>query len=86
MYLGADTPVDSVVDAARSAEPAFVVISSVGGRPFRRHGVELARLAGHYRLCLGGAGATNARLDANVVALTGGPVGEAERLTELARQ
>jgi MerR family transcriptional regulator, light-induced transcriptional regulator len=84
IYLGADTPLESVVDAARSSEPAFVVISSVDPRSFRRHSEDLAELARDYRLRLGGAGAANARLDADVLTLTRGPVEEAERLTQLA--
>ena len=84
IYLGADTPLESVVDAARCSEPALVVISSVDPRSFRRHREDLAELARDYRLCLGGAGAANAGLDADVLTLTRGPVEEAERLTRLA--
>jgi DNA-binding transcriptional MerR regulator len=84
VFVGADTPFKSVADAARFAEPAFVVMSSVDGRRFRRHTDELADLAVDYRLCVGGAGAAKARVGDDVLALTRGPVEEAERLTELA--
>lgn len=87
VYLGADTPLSSVADAARSCVPAFVVVSAVDGRTLRRHTAELEQLASEFRLCLGGAGAAGIRLDADVLGLTGGPVEEAERLTEqLARR
>jgi MerR family transcriptional regulator, light-induced transcriptional regulator len=84
VFLGPDTPLESVTDAARSSDPAFVVISSVDSRSFRRHSADLAELARNCRLCLGGAGAAEARLDADLVTLAGGAVDEAERLTQLA--
>ena len=37
VYLGTDTPISSVADAARSCDPAFVVISAVDVRTLRRH-------------------------------------------------
>jgi DNA-binding transcriptional MerR regulator len=83
VYLGADTPVASVADAARACHPEFVVVSAVGRRAFRRHRAELEQLAAEQRLCLGGAGAVGANLE-NAEALTAGPVEEAERLTRLA--
>jgi MerR family transcriptional regulator, light-induced transcriptional regulator len=82
VYLGSDTPLDTVADAARALDPEFVVISAVGSRAFRTHRAELARLARDYRVCLGGAGAAKAGIDADVLVLGGGPVDEAERLTE----
>jgi methanogenic corrinoid protein MtbC1 len=84
VYLGADTPLGSVADAARACNPEFVVVSAVEARAFRRHRAELVALASEHRLCLGGAGAASANLD-DVVTLSGGPVEEAERLTRLAR-
>ena len=85
IYLGADTPIASVADAARSCNPAAVVVSAVDPRIFRRHAEELRQLALDTRLCLGGAGAAKARLDADLLQLTGDPIHEAERLTELAQ-
>ena len=84
VYLGADTPITSVADAARSCRPAAVVVSAVDPRAFRRHIEELRDLALETRLCLGGAGAEKARIDADVLHLTGDPVDEAEQLTQLA--
>jgi methanogenic corrinoid protein MtbC1 len=85
VYLGADTPIESLADAVRSFEPAFVVVSAVDPRALRKHAAELRRLAGDARLCLGGAGASKAGVDADVLELSGDPVEESERLTQLAR-
>ena len=85
VYLGADTPLGSVADAARACDPEFVVISAVEPRTFRRHRAELAALAVGHRVCLGGAGAASASVDDDIATLAGGPVEEADRLTELAR-
>jgi MerR family transcriptional regulator, light-induced transcriptional regulator len=85
VYLGADTPIVSVTDAARSCSAAVVVVSAVEPRVFRRHAEELQQLALETRLYLGGAGAARARLDADLLRLTGDPVDEAEQLTQIAR-
>lgn len=87
-YLGADTPVESLADAARAFEPRFVVVSAVNGDRFRESAAELRRLARREQVCLAGAGASGAAaadIGVNVLMLTGDPVEEAERLTELAR-
>jgi len=84
VYLGPDSPLASVADAARSSPQALVVVSSVDGRAFRRHADDLSALSREHRLFLGGAGAARTNLDAEIVALTGDPVDEAERLTQLA--
>jgi hypothetical protein len=81
--LGVETPITSVADAARSCSPSAVVVSAVNARIFRRHAEELQQLALNTRLCLGGAGATQARLDADLLQPTGDPVHEAEQLTQL---
>ena len=85
VYLGTDTPIPSVADAARSCGPTVVVVSAVDPRVFRRHADELRQLALDTRLCLGGVGAAKAGLDADLLRLTGDPVDEAEQLTRLAR-
>jgi DNA-binding transcriptional MerR regulator len=84
VFLGPDTPVASIADAARACDPAAVVVSAVDARVLRRHAGELEQLARETRLCLGGAGAAKVRLDADVVRLSGDPVQEAEQLTRLA--
>jgi MerR family transcriptional regulator, light-induced transcriptional regulator len=84
-YLGTDTPLESVESAARAFAPAFVVISSVSAERLQAHAAELKRLARKQRLYLGGAGAAGVELDLDVPRLSGDPVDEADRLTELAR-
>jgi DNA-binding transcriptional MerR regulator len=86
VYLGADTPLESVADAARACEPAVVVVSSVNGRSLRRHGNELLTLAAGHRVCLGGAGAAKAFPSDDLLALTGNPVGEADRLAQFVQR
>jgi DNA-binding transcriptional MerR regulator len=83
VYLGADTPIASVADAARSCDPAAVVVSAIDPRVFRRHSDELQQLARDTHLFLGGAGAAKALLDTDLTRLTGDPVEEAEQLTRL---
>lgn len=83
VYLGTDTPLRSVADAAHASDAVFIVISAVNAERFHAHRDELVQLAGRQRLCLGGAGAREAHIDAGVETLVGGPVEEAERLTTL---
>jgi DNA-binding transcriptional MerR regulator len=85
-YLGADTPLETVGEAARTCEPRFVVITAVHARAFRRHGDDLAALARRARVCLAGAGAAGADGADGVLVLTGGPIEEADRLTQLLRR
>ena len=81
VYLGADTPLTSVSDAAHASDAVFVVISAVTPKPFRAHREELRKLARRQRLCLGGAGAAEARLDREAEILSGDPLEEADRVT-----
>jgi len=83
-YLGPDTPLESVESAAQAFGPAFVVVSSVSAERLEAQAAGLRRLAQKQKLCLGGRGAADAELDFDVPRLTGGPVEEADRLTELA--
>jgi MerR family transcriptional regulator, light-induced transcriptional regulator len=81
VYLGPDTPIASVTDAARISGANLVVLSAVDPRTFRRCAGELVELARLTHLCLGGAGATRTRIDADLRRMTGDPVHEAEQLT-----
>jgi MerR family transcriptional regulator, light-induced transcriptional regulator len=83
LYLGADTPLTSVADAAHASAAVFVVVSAVTPERFREHREELRSLARKQRLCLGGAGAGETALDVDAEILSGDPVEEAERLTAL---
>jgi MerR family transcriptional regulator, light-induced transcriptional regulator len=84
VYLGADTPLASVADAANASDAVFVVISAVNAERFGPYVAELREFAQSHRLCLAGAGAAEADIGAEVVKLSGDPVEEAERLTTLA--
>jgi DNA-binding transcriptional MerR regulator len=83
VYLGADTPLTSVADAAHASAAVFVVVSAVTPKRFREHRDELRALAREQRLCLGGAGVVEASLDLDAEILGGDPVEEAERVTAL---
>jgi MerR family transcriptional regulator, light-induced transcriptional regulator len=85
-YLGADTPIASVASAAESFAPAFVVVSSVRAERFEASADGLRKLAATQLVCLGGNGASDARLDFDVIRLGGDPVEEAERLTQFANE
>jgi MerR family transcriptional regulator, light-induced transcriptional regulator len=75
-FLGSDTPVKSIEEAARRTDPSVVVLSAVRPEPLE----QISTLVARRRVAIGGAGATNASVD-GVERLTGDPVTEAERLT-----
>jgi methanogenic corrinoid protein MtbC1 len=85
-YLGADTPIESVAAAADAFNPAFVVVSAVKAQRFEASADGLRKLASTRSLCLGGKGASDVSLDFEVIRLSGDPVEEAERLTQLAQE
>jgi DNA-binding transcriptional MerR regulator len=74
-YLGPDTPVDSLEEAARRTDPSVIVLSAVRSEPLEH----AAALATRYRVAIAGAGAAGARVQ-GVERLTADPVGAAERL------
>jgi methanogenic corrinoid protein MtbC1 len=75
-YLGPDTPVESLEEAAQRTDPAVIVLSAVRSEPLER----LAALAARYRVVIAGAGAASARVD-GIERLTTDPVTAAEQLT-----
>lgn len=85
-YLGADTPIESVASAAESFGPDYVVISSVRTERFDVSAGGLRKLAATQSVCLGGKGAAEAIVDFDAIRLSGDPVEEAERLTQLANE
>jgi DNA-binding transcriptional MerR regulator len=82
-FLGSETPLDSLDDAARSLGADLVVLSTVSEERVRDLASDLRRLARRHRLAVGGAGASAAGSTRAVITLTGGPVAEAERMTAL---
>ncbi|MEZ5101527.1 MAG: MerR family transcriptional regulator [Thermoleophilia bacterium] len=81
MFLGADTPVDTIVEAAAELEPAVVVLSAAVEEAFERAAPALASLGPVVRVALAGPGATpELALRAGAELLRGGPVEAAAAL------
>ena len=74
-YLGPDTPVESLDEAARRTDPSVVVVSAVRPEPLD----QVAALARGHRVAIAGAGAKTASVQ-GVERLIDDPVTEAERL------
>jgi MerR family transcriptional regulator, light-induced transcriptional regulator len=86
-FLGPDTPLGTLTDAAAKLEPRLVVVSATSAPRLARVRDELGTLARSAPLALAGAGATNA-LAQSVGAdrLAEDPVTEAERVARSARE
>jgi DNA-binding transcriptional MerR regulator len=82
-FLGSNTPIESIGQAARSIQPELVVLSATAPELLLPVLSQLPELAGGRRVALAGAGAEGLRDVAGVLRLTGEPVGEAHRLSEL---
>lgn len=74
-YLGPDTPVESLEEAARRIDPSMIILSAVRPEPLE----QLADLATRYRVAIAGAGAASAHVH-GVERLTADPVTAAEQL------
>jgi MerR family transcriptional regulator, light-induced transcriptional regulator len=84
VYLGTDTPIDTIEETSRQLDPSLVVLNAVTDESVRPLVTQLRALAGRHRLALGGAGARNGVLEANgVLALTGDPIAAATDVTTL---
>ena len=83
VYLGPDTPLESLAGAARSSRPDRIVVSAVDWRTLDAERDQLLELAGAYRLAVGGAATTGLDLGDDVLPLTGSPVDGADMLTRL---
>jgi DNA-binding transcriptional MerR regulator len=80
-YLGGDTPLEEV-ERASANEPDLIVLSAVSPKRVRALEARIRALAKRRRVALGGAGTRDDDAAAlGVLALTGDPVSEAERLT-----
>jgi MerR family transcriptional regulator, light-induced transcriptional regulator len=80
--LGADTPLDTLADAARALEPELVVVTAIRDDRLRPLIGELRALAERHRLALAGPGAEGlAAAAGGALELTGDPVAEADRVT-----
>jgi DNA-binding transcriptional MerR regulator len=84
VFLGADTPADTIDTAAHEIDPALVALSGVSPERLRPVMTQLRRLAARHALAIGGACAESpeaARVAALVLAAD--PVSEADRVTSL---
>ena len=81
LFLGADTPIESVAQTARAARPGVIVVSAVSAELFKETAAALRDLAAKYPVYLGGAGA--AAVGGEFPTLTGDPVEEADRIAAL---
>jgi DNA-binding transcriptional MerR regulator len=84
VYLGPDSPLDTVTDVSHQLEPSLVVLNAVSRERVRPVLPKLRELASRHRLALGGAAAQDTTLEGSgILALTGNPTAEAARLSTL---
>jgi DNA-binding transcriptional MerR regulator len=80
-FLGADTPVDTVLQAARDLHPDLVVLTAATSDRFDQVQSQLGELVGAARVALAGAGARQALADSlGAELLDGDPVSQAARI------
>jgi MerR family transcriptional regulator, light-induced transcriptional regulator len=82
-YLGADTPLETLENAAGALEPDVVAVSAVATDRVETLDEGLRRLARPHTVIFGGAGATVATAEWGVVVLNGDPVAAAEHVSTL---
>jgi MerR family transcriptional regulator, light-induced transcriptional regulator len=84
VYLGPDSPIDTVADVSRRLEPSLVVLNAVSRERVRPVVPQLRALARRHTVALGGSAAEDRTLEKNgILALTGDPTAEAARVTTL---
>ena len=84
IYLGADTPIETVEQASRQLNPSLVVLTAVSGDRVQPTMAALIELTRRHRVALGGRAADDAALDdSGILALSGDPIVEAARVTAL---
>ena len=84
VYLGTDSPIETVEQVARQLDPSLVVLTAVSSERVRPVLPALQALTGRHRLALGGAAAANGTLQvSDALALSGDPIAEAARVTTL---
>jgi len=82
VYLGTDTPIETVVELSRQLDPSLVVLVAVSSDRVRPVLPQLRALAGRHQLALGGGAAANGALErSGVLELSGDPIIEAARVT-----
>jgi DNA-binding transcriptional MerR regulator len=84
VYLGPDSPIDTVADVSHQLEPSLVVLNAVSRERMRPVLPKLRSLARGHRLAIGGSAAEDETLEKDgILALTGDPTAEAARVTTL---
>ena len=85
VYLGPDTPLESIAEAARGSQPRRVVVSAVTPAAFAAAREELLSLAREHPLAVGGAGSRGLDLGEDVLVLANGPIESADIVTSIER-
>lgn len=85
VYLGPDTPFESIAVAARTSEQQRVVVSAVDSRLLVTGRAELLDLAREHALAVGGAASQGLDLGRDVLVLAEGPIEAADLVTSLER-
>jgi MerR family transcriptional regulator, light-induced transcriptional regulator len=84
VYLGPDSPIDTVAEVSHQLEPSLVVLNAVSRERIRPVLPKLRSLARGHRLAIGGSAAEDETLEKDgILALTGDPTAEAARVTTL---
>ena len=81
VYLGQDTPVETIEQAAVAVEPALVVLAVAEGTPIASHTHELRMLAGRIPVAVGGAIRPEELSGLGIRMLEGDPVEAARSIT-----
>ena len=82
-FLGPDTPIETVAEAARDLRPELIVLAALDPRVFGDAEPDLRRLAAEHRVLIGGAGARQEIADrVGAAPLPDGPVGAAATVAE----
>ena len=82
VYLGPDSPIDTIADVSRWLQPSLIVLNAVNPERVKPALPKLRELAKRHRLALGGAAATDRTLErSGILALTGDPTVEAARVS-----
>jgi MerR family transcriptional regulator, light-induced transcriptional regulator len=84
VYLGPDSPIETVADVSRELDPSLVVLNAVNRERVRPVMPKLRALARRHRLALGGGAAEETPLArSGILALTRDPTTEAAHVTTL---
>lgn len=83
VFLGADSPIETVEEASRRTASSLVVISTADAERVERFADRLGRLAAGHRVALGAPPGTGDRVPEGILPLTGDLTADADRVTGL---